>query len=371
MGVNMKFIIAGHTIELARLGGSIDNYFIKLHSAHFANQALDLSEFEKAALEFFDSHVDDYSMHDSYFNNFTVIWNSYLSARNYSQAEQIWDMAMVPAFAWEGQNQGKRIHKGTPYYFWGMTSLLAGELDKGYALMHQAVEEDVTTSGNPIPDTPAFALASLNYAKADQAFRQWVFLQMKYIDHRQNPYSAKYARTFILDDFKNKFLLSPPSIDIGFLFAFTIARLMKLSEVPPHALLSRFAGQLESNILFDLALVIDGTLKEKNQAEWKFSKHAEFLLDSVGHSLSMEQIGEINGAFRADFDQTMNDVLDGAFRLKDGTGLNNSQSDVAIAYGLRNRWAHDVTSNKSILQRFGDIEQALFNVLYMAVDHLY
>jgi len=367
----MKFIIGGHTIELTRLGSSIDDCFILLHSAHFSNQALDLSKFEQAAMEFFDNHVDDYSMHDDYFNNFTVVWNSYLSARNFDQAERVWGMAMEPAFNWERQNKGKRIHKGTPYYFWGMTSLLAGEIDKGYALMHQAVEEDVETTGDSIPDTPAFALASLNYAKADQAFRQWVFLQMQYINHRQNLYSSKFGRKFILDDFKNKFLLSPPNIDIGFLFAFTVARLMKLSRVPSHALMSRFAGQLELNILFDLTLVIDGTLKNKNRTEWKFVKHAEFLLDAVGHHLALDQLGEINGAFKSDFDGTMNEIIHGSFRLKDGTSLNGYQTDVSIAYGLRNRWAHDVTSNISILQKFGEIEQSLFNVLYMSTDHLH
>ncbi len=252
-----------------------------------------------------------------------------------------------------------------------MTALLAGELDKGYSLMHQAVEEDVETTGVPVPDTPAYALASLNYAKADQAFRHWVFMQMKYIDHRQNNYSAKFARKFILDEFKSKFLLSPPSIDIGFLFAFTVARLMKLAEVPSHALMSRFAGQLEANILFDLALVVDGTIKKMNPGEWKFIKHAEFLLTSVGSPLTTQELREINDAFKAAFDKAMNAVFDGSYKLANGSPLGGYQTDVSVAYGLRNKWAHDVTSNQAIQMRFQEIEQSLFNVLYMSVDYLF
>jgi len=118
MGAKMRFIIGGHTIELTRLGSSIDDLFIALHSAHFANQTLDLAKFEKAALEFFDKNIDKYTSHDSYFNNFTVIWNSYLSARNFNQAEMIWDMALTPAFIWESKNPSKRIHKGTEYGQW-------------------------------------------------------------------------------------------------------------------------------------------------------------------------------------------------------------------------------------------------------------
>jgi hypothetical protein len=117
---------------------------------------------------------------------------------------------------------------------------------------------------------------------------------MQYIDSRQNAYSGAYTRQFMLDDFKNKFLLNPPTVDIGFLFAYSVARLMHLSRLPTHALASSFAAQLEANLLFDLTLVIDGTLKAKNQGEWKFVKHAKFLLQGVGQALTEQEFGEIN-----------------------------------------------------------------------------
>ncbi len=96
----MEFIVGGKTINLKGLESSIDDYFIQLHSAHFANQTLDLEKFQKAALEFFDNNSGNYAMQDDYLNNFTVIWNANLSARDFDRAEQIWNVALSPAFEW-------------------------------------------------------------------------------------------------------------------------------------------------------------------------------------------------------------------------------------------------------------------------------
>lgn len=368
----MEFIIGGQTVQIASLDASIDNEFVLLHGAYFGREALKWASFEEAAKAFFDKYPEPKDgLHDKYFSNFTVIWRSFLNARNYDGAEDVWRKALSTAFSWESQNPGKRVHKGTPYYFWGMTSLERGDLDKGYALMHQAVTEDTLTHEKPFPSSPAYAFASLNYAEPAQAFREWLYNQMLYIDARQNAYSSGYGRPFILENFKDKFLLNPPNVDLGFLFAYSVARLMQLSKVPSHALASGFAGQLEANLLFDLALVIDGTIKAKNPGEWRFVKHAGFLLDRVAHSLTEQELREVNQAFTGDFDGTTKAILDGTFAVSGTKKLSQAQRDVCLTYGMRNRGAHDVTSAPTVWSRFADIEQALFNVLYLAVDHLY
>jgi hypothetical protein len=368
----MEFIISGQTIQIESLDSCIDDQFIMLHAAYFGSEVLKWDTFVTSANEFFDKFPDPKSgFHDKFFNNFTVIWRSYLQARNYDAAEHIWSKALSTAFLWESSNSGKRIHKGTPYYFWGMTALERGDLDKGYALMHQAVTEDTLTHGGLYPASPAFAFASLNYAEPAQAFREWLYKQMVYIDSFQNNYSSQYARPFKLDDFKNKFLLNPPTVDLGFLFAYTVARLMHLAGVPDHALTSSFAAQLEANLLFDLTLVIDGTIKTKNVGEWKFSKHASFLLNALGEPLTDNELGEVNQAFQADFDKTLATILDGTFTLSQPKSLSPAQRDVSLAYGLRNRGAHDVTAAPTVWTKFSEIQQSLFNVLYLSVDFLY
>ena len=368
----MEIIIGGQTVQIESLNPAIDDQFVLLHAAYFGNQPLKWSSFEEAAVCLFDKFPDPLSgIHDSFFNNFTIIWRSYLQARNFDAAEDIWRKAMSTAFTWESRNPGKRIHKGTPYYFWGMTALERGDLDKGYSLMHQAVNEDTLTHGKQYPPSPAFAFASLNYAEPAQAFRDWLFRQMVYIDAKQNAYSDAYQSGFMLDTFKNKFLLTPPSVDIGFLFAYSVARLMQLSKLPAHALASSFAAQLESNLLFDLTLVIDGALRAKNPTKWKFIHQAEFLLRSIGEPLTAQDLGEVNQAFNAGFDATLMAILDGSFELPANRKLSLAQRDVSLTYGMRNRGAHDVTSIPTVWMRFAEIEQALFNVLYLVVDRLY
>lgn len=369
----MKFIISGNLIEISNLTQKLDDEFVSLHEAFFGQGSVNWDRFESHAIDFFNEHQDPtQAAHDNYFNNFTVVWRHLLGARNYDQAEQIWSMALSPALTWEQNNKGKRIHKGTPYYFWGWTALQRGDLDKAYALLHLAVREDVATSGRDFPDAPANWFASLDYEKATRAFGgEWLFSQMKYLDARQNKYSSRYNRPFQLVDFKSEFLQTPPNVDIGFLFAYTVARLMHLERVPAQALSTGFAGQLEANLLFDLALVIDGAIKDKNPSTWRFIDHAEHLLQIVGEPLDNAQLGEISQAFNADFDSALSSILDGEFILSSNVPLSTAQTDVALAYGIRNRGAHDVTAAPTVWKRFSEIDQALFSVLFLTVDFLY
>jgi len=369
----MKFIIAGNVIEITSLSQVMDDEFVSLHEAYFGQGSLNWDRFESLAIEFFDEHPDpSQPEHDSYFNNFTVIWRHFLAGRNFEQAEHIWRMALSPALAWEDNSSGNRVHKGTPYYFWGWTALQRGDLDKAYALLHLAVGEDVATTGRDLPDTPAYWFASLDYEKAARAFGgEWLYSQMKYLDDRQNTYSSRHNRPFQLADFKSQFLNTPPSVDIAFLFAYTVARLMQLHSVPARALSTGFAGQLEANLLFDLALVIDGAIKNRNPNSWRFIDHAEYLLRNAGQPLNNAQLGDINQAFNNDFDNALSTILDGQFTLSNNVPLSVAQTDVALAYGIRNRGAHDVTSAPTVWKRFSEIDQALFSALFLTVDFLY
>lgn len=138
----------------------MDEAFDRLYAAYFGIVPLPWGEFTAAALQYFDNNVGTATAHDAYFNNFTVIWRSIVDAGRLSQAERVWVQALHPAQQWEQAHQGQRIHKGTPYYFWAVTALLRGDVDHGYLLVHQGVDEDVRTLGRPaliLRDTPSSA----------------------------------------------------------------------------------------------------------------------------------------------------------------------------------------------------------------------
>ena len=288
------------------------------------------------------------------------------------EAEHIWDLALRPALEWEQESRvsGLRIHKGTPYYFWGMTALLRGDLDRGYCLIHQAVSEDSATNPETYRTLPGFALATLDYEKPDQAFRQWVLQQADFLAKRVVRYSDIHGRPFALRDFQDRFLRQPPDTDTLFLFAHVVARLMQLSEIPGYLTQNGFAGQLEVNLLFDLTLVTDVAAKAQNGGKWKFIEHAETLLARAGHPLSKSQLTEIHDGFKDDFEATLRALVERSYQLPSGSTVDTLQRDVALAYGLRNRAAHTVSA-PAIWRYFAEVQQAVFNTLFAVVDHLY
>ena len=52
----------------------------------------------------------------------------------------LWQIAIEITKNREGKNYGKRIHKGTVYYFWRVTCILKEDFEKGFLLMHQNLD---------------------------------------------------------------------------------------------------------------------------------------------------------------------------------------------------------------------------------------
>lgn len=165
-----KFEMGGTEYTIQHVGGFLNQEFVYLHKHFLHNQPFDRLQFEKAAHTYFDSHLRDWAAHDAFFNNFTIIWLRRLEQGHFAAAEDIWEFALTLASNWENNHPSNRLHKGTPYYFWGMTVVLRGDLDRAFLLMHQALHEDIESSGTAFPDTPASAFAILNHQKQAKHF---------------------------------------------------------------------------------------------------------------------------------------------------------------------------------------------------------
>ena len=364
--------------ELPPIGDpSLDREFRKLYLDF--NRGGPLSswqELAKASITYFDRYPDDYTAHDGYFNIFIAITHNRMLAGQFHWVAHIWEEAIKVALNWERASQGRRVHKGTPYYFWGKALLLSGDLDRGYLVTHQSLEEDrLKSPGQDLPSTPATALVTLNHTEFNQAFREWVVEQANYVSERLVFYNQKFGRALTLDEFRNRFLLRTETDDL-FLFSFTVARLMAIEWLPEHSRLNQFAGQLEINVLFDLALVIDGAIKRKppipTPAKLYFNHLAEHLLARIGNPLSINDLAKINRQFENDFDVALGATLDGTMAIVSGQPpLNPTRLDVALTYVLRNHGAHNSSSAATLSERFIEVRQSIFNVLFMTVEHLY
>jgi hypothetical protein len=367
----MTFIMSGQFFSLAALSPSMDEAFQRLHAAFLSSATYDPREFAGEAAHFFDCCPRDLTKHDTFFNNFTLIWRRLVSSGNLQSAEQIWELAVAVAKSWEASRPNARIHKGTPYYFWGMTSILRGDLDRGYAFMHQAVEEDVTAHNTQFPDTPAFAFATLNSQKIDQAFRSWVLQKARLVIALLKQYCSATCRTFDLDHFQQKFLFHPPNRDTAFLFAYVLGRLVKLNDIPDYAKRNGFTSQIELNLLFDLSLVIDAAIAPRDSTHWKFIDFASFLCVRCQINLTKRQLIEANSAFKREFAGAINAVVGNTFTFADGSKPDPLASDIILAYGIRNFGAHHIQSIATVRQQFAQLLQSLFNMLFLTADHLY
>lgn len=366
----MKFLLSGQFYNLGDLTEDMNKAFLLLHASYFGDHYYDLAEFKTSALSFFDGHNNNFASHDIFFNNFTIIWNKLLNQSRFKEAEELWDFSINIALEWEKDHVNNFIHKGTPYYFWGMTTILKGDLDNGFSLMHQALEEDVRTSGQEFPDTPGRDFATLNYKKMEQAFHGWVFEKAIFLANQLEEY-GNTGGNLNLDQFQSKLLSSPPSRDVVFLLAHTIARLHKIVTSPLHTQKTDFVGQLLMNLFFDIALVVDAVIKTKNNAQWKFIDHASFLSGHAGLSLDNNKLGVINGRFKNDFEQTLNKILDNNFTFDDGSAMNSRENGIALCYGVRNYGAHHVSSISTVYRRSREIRTYLFNTLFLAIEVLY
>jgi hypothetical protein len=366
----MEIRTAHAIFNISSLDPDIDQAFTNLYRAWVYQHPCNLSDFQQAALEFFDRARGDTTLQDRFFSNLGPLANLYFNNEHWHKAENVWRMALEPALEWESRCPGEFIHKGTPFYFWGMAAISRGELDLGYTLMHQALEEDIRTHNTEHPQTPAFFFAILDYDNVNQAFRHWPLSLAEFLERFLASYRASRGRTLLLDEFRAQFLINPP-LDVVFLFAYTLGRFFLLSRIPEYALQSGFADQLETNLLFDLILVTDVEIRAHNPGQRDFSMQAAFLSAQAGLGLNQNMLQQqVNQASQNDFEATLTDLLDGGYRFQDGTSPSPMAADLAISYVLRNYGAHNVSSVPTVRQRFLDIRQSLFNVLFLAVEVL-
>jgi hypothetical protein len=375
--------LAGGDVETLELGQPLDGAFDRLYAA-FENRIPSIEdEFRNAVFQYFDQYIGSVhapAAHDHYFICFSPLWNAFMATGRLDAAEKVWELAFEPVRKWERAHPGELIDKGTLCYFWGATALLRGDLDRGYLLVHQSVEEDSRTSRLPVPPTPSYALVSLDYQKPDQWFRPWVIEQARFFESFVTDYAASHGRPLSIDDVKRQFLDRPPNLDAIFLLTFTLARLRGISGLPDQAKRNLFAGQIELNLLFDLLLVIEVAVRKVNPqktkkgkggkpAELTFYDQALYLLKASGHPHE-KYFGDVHRQFDTDFEIAIRDALDGTLTSSAGP-LGRVQCDVHLAYELRNRSAHEIETVPIIWKKFDQVQRAILRCFCTAVDFLY
>jgi len=365
------FIIGGQQYGLESLEPTLDQEFVALHAAFLGSAAYRWESLVEAAHAYFSKKSTNGHNHDQFFNNFTILWRRALNAGRFNAAERIWQMACDIAWEWERKNTGRLIHKGTPYYFWGMTAILRGDIDRGYALMHQAVEEDVRELGQEFPNTPALAFATMNAEKLEQAARGWVAKKAKVLDRYLSAYRASTSNALDFKGFNARYLQQPPNRHAVYSMSYVFGRLTKLLQTPEQVLANDFAAQLRMDLIFRLLQIIESSLKAKNPKGRAFKSQAVFLAKEAKLSISDKDLIHVNLQCGKDFQKTLRSLLDEAFVLPSGSCATGLGRDLAVVYACRNYGAHQLVPVPTVSIRSEEIQQAVFNILFLTVETVY
>lgn len=163
-------------------------------------------------------------------------------------ASKLWEVALRPALQWETSRNG-HLHKGTAFYFYAVTTILARDFDRGYLFLHKALEDDIRAERVKSPGTPAFRAVVIDPHHETDQFRDWVKIKADLIETALEKYRSAA--------FDFQILVNEDLRESVFLFSYSIARFISLAVVPSGTLTSDFGRNLCLNLLFDLTLVID------------------------------------------------------------------------------------------------------------------
>ena len=319
---------------------------------------------EKEADTIFKKHILE---HDNFFIMYTPIWQDLLQRQSFSEAEDLWNFALNITKRWEDKNS--RVHKGTPFYFLGVTQILNGKIDDGFLSMHQAFQEDIETHGTDSPDTPAYSFVILNAEKGGQYFRQEVLNSTKYLEERIESYNKSRGGALTLIDFRDKFLKNGDLREEVFRYIYYITKMKNLLRVPLFLRNNEFSSLQITKLYFDLCLISEKVIAYKNPdtSAWRFVDQVKYLIDEGHLSHSTTERSTIRDDFNADFTNTLNEILTKTYSLT----LNEIDEDYLLTYTLRNFAAHNIEQQLILNTTIEELSQRLQNSLFFTIEKLF
>ncbi len=305
---NFICIVDGQEITLNDLGQSMNTEFENLCRHYFVKDIFNKNRFETQCSNFFDKNDTNYGAHDAFFENFTIAWRKQLIVGRTIRAEQLWQMAVEVAKNWEYKNQSKRIHKGAAYYFWGVTCILKEDFEKGFLLMHQSLDEDKKNPRIDFHTTSAYAFVTLDFQKQDQLFRNKVLEITNFLDGMMQQYCKNRGGKMTFADLKSRLLQNSQSEELAFLFVFELFQVKKLlAEKNMGLTYNDFGSLLLAETIFNICLIVENLLKQKNPAQWRYSDHLSFISQRMSLNLDWTNIGQINDSFKTHFSKTLDE----------------------------------------------------------------
>jgi hypothetical protein len=386
-------------IELFNLGDEITEQFkIFYHSFFTKGNTQPTQEFVDVSKKLFSNfdaqqRVD---LGEQYFNNFIIISQTLLENKQYALAFNFWIKILGFVKEWENTNKNKTLHKGTPYYFSAVASILQNDFDTAMMSMNNALKEDEKNAPNKWTNLPAYLFLTLNDQYPDQYLKSYVDWIIGFIRNRlngkgseleiyKNHYKAKRNGNLTYAQFRKKFLDSQNvSEELKFFFVYSIIRLWHLHRLHKNKLGDDLMAPLIfTNSLFTLILVIDNLLKTWNNPNLQRKKFSEHLhLISIQENWINPQCRYMNYmndlALNSRRDSNFNNWCKELIRFKGNEYITSNscrvigklESDFVLACGLRNFSAHTIESQSFLWKNYIKILQSVLNCLFKTIELL-
>jgi hypothetical protein len=330
--------------------------------------APDWDAFEKVAFDYFDQNRSDVNAHANFFGYFTPQWHQLCVFGNLTAAEALWRKVVMIARKWE-KTTGGRIHKGTPFYFWGGTALLNGNVDMGFLLIHEALNEDMfgeSCGEISAEKLPAWHFVTLEDEAQEQYWKPLVNSLSVFLDERILAYNTRCSMALDQARFKGQFLRRRESREAAFFFVYSLWKFKHYIETTQDLNDSSFSILFQLDAILNLYVVLEGILKGYYGGDKTlYSMIVEF---SSKHSLGVNQppsgekeprINILEKRFNDDPNGTISAAL--SYKLGDYTPI---QTALSFARLFRNFVAHNI-------QSYPALQGQAFNLLQLALDAVF
>jgi len=355
----------------------IDDEFEKVYLFFQQGKFILDESFKKAFFDFLDKYypTENWKIHDKLFENFGVFWHIFdgrnIILKPFQNIDVVFDKILSLVHEWEENHQPHKIHKGTPYYFYGMISILKGDIDKGLLLMHQASNEDGNLNRQ---STPSKSFISLDEENQNQFFRAKVVETVSFLDRYISNYATNNSSTFSIDNLRTKFLTKNEFKEESFFFVYCVYKLEKIiDKINSKIKENKLASYIETTIIFELCKLSEILLSNKFTTGKFVNKLNNLLQDARLHlNLRQNHLIILNDERDTNFDTTILNLVNHSFVHPNFVSSHSGiEYDIALTYCLRNYGGHKIEDQITLRENFEKIVQSVFNTIFFIIEKRY
>lgn len=327
-------------------------------------------EVRKRSIPFFRDSLKipgDVYRHKQHTNYFELIgggWESVLRSGMHVFAVGLIDFFIDAALDVENKS-GKQIHKGTPYYFRGVSRILAGDLVNGFMDMHLALEEDKKAMVTLNAQLPAGRFVTLKLDSGDY-FYTMIMEMNQFLEALLSHYQNHRNGQLQMGDFRSSFMENEDLYETVFLFVYNLFCANSIiNRAGFHEQKSQFSSIYAAQVLSELCLIMEQVLRKKiPEDKVRMRVFLDSIKDDKNWAINFQSINDDSNNNGIGY--VLKLLLQGGCVYSSKSKIEN---DFGAAYACRNFGAHDVSAIDIIREQFSELYQRVIHSLFFVVEH--